>query len=107
MPCPGGGHSGCQPVRLGGNLRGLIHEGFLEKRPSTVPHKISGAFSCVSHPKAVSSVPQGTSCLGEDGQYNSSFLHQQTGMVMFPSATHVGTQTDFMDLNLGADLLSR
>lgn len=55
-----------------------------------VPHKLPGALT------SVSSVPQGTSCFGEDTQYNSG-LHQLTGMIVFLSVTQAGTQTDFME----------
>ncbi len=89
-----GGHHGCQPPGVGHHSRGQICEGPLESGSPAASHKFSGALGRVSLSETFPPATQGSSCPGEDGQYDHSGVHKSPGGLALTSITHAGTQTD-------------
>ena len=75
-----------------------IYEGRSVRGPPAVTHKFSGTLNGFSLPETFHSVSHGSSCPGEDGQYDDGGVHQPSGGLTLPSVAHAGTQTDPVEL---------
>lgn len=62
-------------------------------------HILPGAFSRLSLPEMLSSVPAGPSRPGTDGQHNDSGLRQSAGGLALPLIALAGTQIEPVELS--------
>ncbi|XP_029975893.1 uncharacterized protein LOC115409064 [Salarias fasciatus] len=91
---PESDHHRREHVGLGWYMRGPLREGRLERGSPARSHKLPRALGGVSHAETLSPASQGTSCPGENGQYDDGGIYQPSRRSALPAITHAGTQTD-------------